>query len=113
MTLDRRVKVCVNQDGGTADSVFLQYADARPLKQPFLYRGDVATRILRSATCRIRDCTHGLDKNLGQRKREIGIRTAMGATAADILALTMKQGTVPVAIGLSMGLPAALARRPV
>jgi FtsX-like permease family protein len=53
------------------------------------------------------------NKNLGQRKREIGIRTAMGATAADILALTMKQGTVPVAIGLSMGLPAALARRPV
>jgi hypothetical protein len=25
MTLDRRVKACVNQDGGTADGVFLQY----------------------------------------------------------------------------------------
>jgi hypothetical protein len=32
-----RINACVNQDGGTADGVFLQYPDAKPLTQPFLY----------------------------------------------------------------------------
>jgi pimeloyl-ACP methyl ester carboxylesterase len=34
---DRRIKACVNQDGGTPDGVFLQYPDAMRLTQPFLY----------------------------------------------------------------------------
>jgi pimeloyl-ACP methyl ester carboxylesterase len=34
---DRRIKACVNQDGGTADGVFLEYPDAMRLTQPFLY----------------------------------------------------------------------------
>jgi putative ABC transport system permease protein len=50
---------------------------------------------------------------LSQRTQEIGIRTAMGATARDILALVMKQGMLPVGIGLLVGLPAALAVTPV
>ena len=35
--LDARIKACVNLDGGTADGAFLKYADARPLRQPFLF----------------------------------------------------------------------------
>jgi predicted dienelactone hydrolase len=34
---DERLKACVNQDGGTADGVFLQYSDAKQLSQPFLF----------------------------------------------------------------------------
>lgn len=46
--------------------------------------------------------------------QEIGIRTAMGATPpGDILALVMKQGMLPVGIGLLVGLPAALAVTPI
>jgi predicted dienelactone hydrolase len=35
--LDLRMKACVNQDGTTADGVFLQYPGAPPLKQPSLF----------------------------------------------------------------------------
>jgi pimeloyl-ACP methyl ester carboxylesterase len=34
---DPRMAACANLDGGTADGVFLQYRDAKPLVQPFLY----------------------------------------------------------------------------
>jgi putative ABC transport system permease protein len=50
---------------------------------------------------------------VSQRTQEIGIRTALGATARDILALVFKQGMLPVGIGLMVGLPAALAVLPV
>ena len=50
--------------------------------------------------------------SVSQRTQEIGIRTAMGATARDILALVFKQGMLPVGIGLTIGLPAALAVTP-
>ena len=51
--------------------------------------------------------------SVSQRTQEIGIRTAMGATRRDILTLVMKQGLLPVGIGLLVGLPAALAVTPV
>lgn len=51
--------------------------------------------------------------SVSQRTQEIGIRTAMGATARDILVLVFKQGMLPVGIGLAVGLPAALAVMPV
>jgi putative ABC transport system permease protein len=51
--------------------------------------------------------------SVSQRTQELGIRTAMGATARDILTLVMQQGMVPVGIGLLIGLPAALAVTPV
>jgi predicted permease len=51
--------------------------------------------------------------SVSQRTQEIGIRTAMGASAGDIMALVLKQGMLPVGIGLTIGLPAALALTPV
>lgn len=35
--LDARIAACVNEDGGTADGVFLRFPGAAPAKQPFLY----------------------------------------------------------------------------
>ncbi|MBI4513638.1 MAG: ABC transporter permease, partial [Gemmatimonadetes bacterium] len=47
--------------------------------------------------------------SVSQRTGEIGIRTALGARQADILTLVVKQGVVLTAIGVSLGLGAALA----
>jgi putative ABC transport system permease protein len=45
---------------------------------------------------------------VSQRTQEIGIRIAMGAAPRDILTLVLAQGLRPVALGLLVGLPAAL-----
>jgi putative ABC transport system permease protein len=50
--------------------------------------------------------------SVSRRTQEIGIRTAMGATAGDILTLVFRQGMHPVGIGLIIGLVAALAVTP-
>jgi putative ABC transport system permease protein len=44
-----------------------------------------------------------------QRRREFGIRTALGARSADMLALVLQQGLLPVAAGLIAGIAGALA----
>jgi ABC-type antimicrobial peptide transport system permease subunit len=41
--------------------------------------------------------------------RDIGIRVALGAARRDVLSLAMKQGMIPVAIGIAIGIPGALA----
>jgi len=38
-----------------------------------------------------------------QRTREFGIRVALGATSADVVRLVLRQGLVPVAVGLAIG----------
>ena len=45
---------------------------------------------------------------VSQRTRELGIRIAMGARAADVLRLLLSETAVPVGIGLAIGLGAAL-----
>ena len=45
---------------------------------------------------------------VGRRRHEIGIRMALGAQSGQVLRLVVRQGLVLVAIGLIIGLPAAL-----
>ena len=47
-------------------------------------------------------------QSVGQRTREIGVRVALGATAAQVAAMIARQGLVPIGLGLAAGLVAGL-----
>jgi putative ABC transport system permease protein len=47
--------------------------------------------------------------SVARRTNEIGIRLALGATRGQVLALVLRQGLVPVALGLAAGFAGALA----
>ena len=44
-----------------------------------------------------------------ERRREIGIRMALGATGSHVIRMVVRQGMQPVALGIAVGLAAALA----
>jgi len=46
---------------------------------------------------------------VARRTNEIGIRMALGAGRREVLWLVMKEGLIPVLVGIAIGLPAAIA----
>jgi putative ABC transport system permease protein len=50
-----------------------------------------------------------ISHSISQRTQEIGVRMAIGGTRRDILRLVYTQGMRPLAFGVALGLPAALA----
>jgi putative ABC transport system permease protein len=50
-----------------------------------------------------------VDYSVRQRRREMGIRMALGATYGNVVALVVRKGTLPAVAGVVVGVPAALA----
>jgi predicted permease len=49
-----------------------------------------------------------LSYSLSQRRREFGVRVAVGATRGDLVRMVLRQGVAPTAIGIAVGMVAAL-----
>jgi ABC-type antimicrobial peptide transport system permease subunit len=46
---------------------------------------------------------------VGQRRRELSVRIALGSSAAGVVGLVLRQGALAAAAGLALGVPAAWA----
>lgn len=83
------------------------------LRGPYRFRRQMAILFLVFAGIAVLLASVGLYAiialSVGQRTQEIGVRTAIGATAGDIRKLVFRQGVVPMAVGLVTGLIAAVA----
>jgi putative ABC transport system permease protein len=86
---------------------------AERLARAYQYRGIVAALFMVFAVVALLLASVGLyavvAHSVSQRTQEIGVRTALGATARDIVGLVLRQGMLPFGIGLAVGLPASLA----
>lgn len=49
-----------------------------------------------------------ITQSVGQRAKELGVRIALGAAAADVMGLVMRQGLRPAVTGIATGLLATL-----
>jgi putative ABC transport system permease protein len=78
---------------------------ARPRLYAFLFSGFSLFAVLIAVI----GLFGGLSYGVTQRTREIGVRTALGATPLDIVSLVVKQGAVMTAVGLAIGLGGAAA----
>ena len=58
----------------------------------------------RGAGCSRRGLYGVLSVSVAERTREIGVRSALGASSRDILALVLRQGMVLTAVGVALGL---------
>ena len=50
-----------------------------------------------------------VEYSVRQRKHEMGIRVALGASYSNVVTLVLRRGTLPAAVGVLLGLPVALA----
>lgn len=81
----------------------------RSLARPRLFAVLFGVFALFAATVAVAGLFGGLSYGVTQRTREISLRTALGASRANIQALIVTQGAVMTAIGLVVGLSGAMA----
>jgi putative ABC transport system permease protein len=81
----------------------------RTLARPRLYATLVSGFAAFAVIVALMGMFGGLSYSVAQRTREIGVRTALGATPGHIMMLVFRQGSVLVLAGLAVGLGAAAA----
>jgi putative ABC transport system permease protein len=81
----------------------------RTLARPRLYATLVSGFAAFAVIVALMGLCGGLSYSVAQRTREIGVRTALGATPRQIVVMVLKHGSVMTLVGLTIGLAAAAA----